>query len=104
MAVMESLDPSLTMYQLNISNQDTIALKTAMFEVILKESSEIEAAQQKNKGIGPTSQKNPAEEVQGLKILVFDHWKVKELKDAYSGESTLHSYRRDSCSFACYRF
>lgn len=79
-----SLSLDLTVYEAGIDNGCTLALKTGMFEVIIKESSEIEAVLQKNKGVGLQQQKSASEEVRGIRVHVFDWWKVRQLKDAYS--------------------
>lgn len=82
------VQPNLTLeaslYASGINNGDILALKTGMFEVTIKESSEIEAAVQRNKGVGQHQQRSAADEVVGIRVHVFDWWKVRQLKDAYS--------------------
>jgi DNA-directed RNA polymerase I, II, and III subunit RPABC4 len=86
--VQPNLNLDDTIYNARIGNGDVLALKTGMFEVVVKESAEIEAVLQRNKGVGLQQQRSAAEDVPGIRVHVFDWWKVKQLKDAYSAVVT----------------
>lgn len=72
-----------TVYSAGLPNGCILAVKTGMFEVTLKEQSEIDAVLARNKGVG-SAVRNLADEVPGIKVTVFDWWKIRQLKDAYS--------------------
>lgn len=81
---MQGLSLGDTVYSAGIESSSTLALKTGMFEVLVKEQNEIDAAAARQKGIGSSAKKHPADDVAGIRVLVFDWWKVRQLKDAYS--------------------
>lgn len=76
----------------HIPSGSIVALKTAMYEVMIKENSEVERALQSTKAVGGgaslASRRKAAAEVPGTRVHVFDWWKVKQLKDAYSAVVT----------------
>lgn len=86
MQVMPNLNLHETLYESRLGPQPTIAIKTAMFEVVVKEQSEIDAAAANQKGKGGLDARvqKPTDSVAGLRVLVFDWWSVKRLKDAYA--------------------
>ena len=74
-----------TVYDAALEAGATLAIKTHMFEVVLKEQSELDRARNRNKAVaGPGAAAALAADVPGVRVHVFDWWKIRQLKDAYS--------------------
>ena len=78
------LDQEDTLFQSGLDATSILALKTQMFDIVLKEESEVMAARSTKKGIGATARAAMGEEVPGTHVKVFDWWKIRQVKDAYS--------------------
>lgn len=80
----DKLEQSATLWSSGLESHATLALKTQMFDIVLKEESEVLAARSTKKGIGAQALAAMGDEVQGTTIKVFDWWKIRQVKDAYS--------------------
>jgi DNA-directed RNA polymerase I, II, and III subunit RPABC4 len=84
------LDQSQSVYSADLPHTAVLALKTQMFEIVIKEQTEIDKAKQGKRAIaGAEGAKAAAaaasgSDVPGIRVGVWDWWTVRQLKDAYS--------------------
>jgi len=92
----EQLAQPCTVWEAQLPANVVLALKTQMFEVIIKEQADIDRARQGQRaiargagaGAAASAAAAAAAEVPGVKLLVFDWWRVRQVKEAYSLQVT----------------